>query len=399
MNYTDIRDDFPQVRTMQKLYNLHYFDSAATSLKPRDVIDWSANFYKYLNANVWRGDYDLSIETTQKYNEARQEVADLLGMKSADEIIFVRNTTEALNLAAFSFAKTFLKKGDEIVVTIDNHHSNLLPWQQVAKQYQLKIKFLKCDRNYHFKKTDIEKTIGRNCRLLAVSAASNVFGKNKECDLLCMRAREVGAKIVLDAAQDMSFDIMQRFQPDFIAFSGHKYYGPMGIGVLAGRKELLEEMSPVFYGFEMVDDVSLYAMEIAELPRKFEAGTPNVAGVIGLMVGLDYYLQHKKIIVYNLLYLSALLEDRLTDMPHLNLLHHDERIFCFTIDDVHPHDVAAILNSNGFAVRSGYLCAQPLLDYVNDGPVTRISLGPYNTPREIDTLCDILGKVRKTMGL
>ena len=376
---TDYRSDFPLLtsRGFRKDVGMEhdwiYIDNAATSQRPQAVLDAEEEFYKEHNANPLRGNYPLSIEATQMYEDARKAVRDFIGAKSVREIIFTRNTTESINLVAYSYGLSHVKAGDEILVSIMEHHSNLLPWQMVAR---------------------------------TTGAVSNVLGRVNPVKEIAAMAHEKNAVVVVDGAQStphMAVNV-QELGADFFAFSGHKIFGPMGIGVLYGRKELLKVMPPFLTGGEMIESVSREGAKYAELPHKFEAGTVNASGAVGLHAAIDYVqkigfpaMQEQELKVTK----RAL--DGLRELPHVHVLGSDQPeehtgILTFTIDEVHPHDVSEILIADGICVRAGHHCAQPLLQHLGIGSATRASFMFYNTEEEAELFVKSIASVRERMG-
>ena len=377
------REDFPLL--MQQ--DIAYLDNAATAQRPQCVLDAERRFYCQQNANPMRGLYPLSIAATEAYENAREAVRRFLNANSASEIIFTRNTTEGLNLAAYSYGLSRLKAGDEVVVSILEHHSNLLPWQMVCRRIGAAL-------------------ITDRTRLLAVTHVSNVIGRVNPIRALADMAHRHGAVIVVDGAQStphIPVDV-QALDADFLAFSGHKVYGPMGIGVLYGKRALLEEMPPFLTGGEMIESVTREGAVFAELPHKFEAGTVNAAGAAGLHAAIDYlqavgydamHRQELALVARTLRGMAAL--------PHVHVIGSDKAeehtgIVTFTVDGVHPHDVSEILACDGVAVRAGHHCAQPLLRHLGHSATVRASFAFYNTENEVDRLLASLSTLRERMG-
>ena len=383
-----------------------YIDNAATAQRPQCVLDAVADFYRCHNANPLRGLYPLSVEATDIYEQARETVRSFIGAKSAREIIFTRNTTESLNLVAYSYGLTHVKAGDEVLVSIMEHHSNLLPWQMVARTTGAKLVFLECGPDGEITEERMDAAFSDRTRLVAVTHVSNVLGRVNPIARIAERAHVVGAVVVLDAAQSaphMPLDV-QALDVDFLAFSGHKLFGPMGIGVLYGRRKLLEQMPPFLTGGEMIDSVTREGAVFAELPHKFEAGTVNAAGAVGLAEAIRYIerigferMQERE------LALTKRAMDGLCRLPHVHVLGSEDArehtgIVTFVVDDVHPHDVSAILEEEGIDVRAGHHCAQPLLAYLGVRSATRASLMFYNTAEEVDAFVDAVASVRERMG-
>lgn len=396
------REDFPILQKRE----LIYLDSAATSQKPRQVIDAMTRFYESENANPMRGLYELSVQATETYERARHAVKELIGARHDCEIIFTRNTTESINLAAYSYGLSNIKEGDEIVVSILEHHSNLLPWQMVAKRTGAKLVYLYCGRDGKIPWTEVQSKISRRTKLVGIAHVSNVIGCRNPVKEIISYAHKMGAVVLVDGAQavpHMAVDV-QELDADFYAFSGHKMLGPMGIGVLYGKKQLLEEMPPFLTGGEMIDSVSQQDAVFAPLPHKFEAGTVNAQGAAGLeaavcyikKVGYEEIQKQEEILV-------ARAMEGIHKMPHVHLIgsrnpEEHSGILTFTIDDVHPHDIASIMDSAHIAIRAGNHCAEPLMKYLELNATARASVYFYNTEEEIDLFLENLNQVRRWLG-
>lgn len=398
----DYRQDFPLLRENP----IVYLDSAATAQRPDVVIEAEMEFYRKYNANPLRGLYSLGIEATDRYEEARECVAKFIHAASAKEIIFTRNATESLNLVAYSYGLSHLREGDEIVVSILEHHSNQLPWRMVAEKTGAVVKYLECDRQGHILDADLQAAFSEKTKLVAVTQVSNVLGIRTPIDKIVALARKSGAVVVLDAAQStphMEVDV-QKLGVDFLAFSGHKLMAPMGIGVLYGRKELLSEMPPFLTGGEMIQTVTRDKVVYAELPHKFEAGTVNGAGAWALAAAIRYLQEvgYEQIQKQELL-LTTQLMDGLKKVPHVQVQGSpDPKEHCgivsFTIDGVHPHDVSSILDADGIAVRAGHHCAQPLMQQIGVMSTIRASMYFYNTEEDIEKLLASVQTIRRRMG-
>lgn len=401
MHY-DYRNDFPLL--MQN--KIIYIDNAATSQRPQCVIDAEGDFYKNYNANPLRGLYSLSVEATEVYENAREAVRKFIGAEKSNEIIFTRNTTESLNLVAYSYGLSNVKKGDEIVVSIMEHHSDLLPWQMVAKTCGAELKFIECAKDGSIDLEKVKELITSRTKIVAMTQVSNVLGREYPVKEIAKLAHEKGAVMVVDGAQStphMRVDVTD-LDADFFAFSGHKLLAPMGIGVLYGKEELLEKMPPFLSGGEMIDSVTRTSAVYAELPHKFEAGTVNAAGAVGLKAAIDYiekvgfdYIGEREIA------LTSRAIEKMKKIPHVNIVgseNADEHtgIVTFTIDNVHPHDISEILAADGIAVRAGHHCAQPLLTHLGLNSTARASFAFYNTEDEVDKFTDSVATIRERMG-
>lgn len=402
MTEHDYRKDFPLLQTNRTIY----IDNAATAQKPAVVIEAEKQFYEESNANPLRGFYPLSLRATEVYENARVTVRDFIHADSEKEIIFTRNTTEGLNLVAYSYACHHLKPGDEIAVTIMEHHSNLLPWQMAAQVTGATLRYLECEPDGTLTDETLEIGINEHTRLLAVGHVSNVLGCVNPVRKMADRAHAFGAVVVVDAAQSaphMPIDVHE-LQADFLAFSGHKLMAPMGIGVLYGKEALLEEMPPFMTGGEMISSVSREVAVFAELPHKFEAGTVNAAGAAGLAAAIHYIEEVGfETIEARELQLTRRAMEGLAKIPHVHVIGSEKPenhtgIVAFTIEQVHPHDVSEILAADGIDVRAGHHCAQPLLTYLKVYNTTRASFMFYNTPEEVDAFVKSVSEVRRKMG-
>ena len=396
------RKDFPLLMAQ----DIAYLDNAATAQRPQCVLDAVRRFYCEQNANPLRGLYPLSIAATDAYENAREAVRRFLNAKSAAEIVFTRNTTEGLNLVAYSYGLSHIRAGDEVVVSILEHHSDLLPWQMVCRQTGAVLKFLDCEPDGSLDLNKAEALITDKTKLVAVTHVSNVIGRVNPIRRLADMAHKHGAVLVVDGAQStphIPVDV-QALDADFLAFSGHKVYGPMGIGVLYGRRALLEEMPPFLTGGEMIESVSREGAVFAELPHKFEAGTVNAAGAAGLHAAIDYVqsvgfdAMHRQELALTQRTLAGM-----ADMPHIHVIGSDKPeehngIVTFTVEGVHPHDVSEILACDGVDVRAGHHCAQPLLQHLGLNATVRASFAFYNTENEVDRLLQSLSTIRERMG-
>ncbi len=400
MNISDIRKQFPILDQEVNGSPLVYLDSAATSQKPLAVIEAIEKYYKEYNSNVHRGVHTLGTRATDGYEGAREKVRKFINAKSTEEIIFTRGTTTALNTVAASYGHANLKPGDEIVITYMEHHSNIIPWQQVAKETGATLKYISLTEDHALSLEEVKSTITSNTKIVSIMQVSNVLGTINPVKEIAEIAHANGAVMVVDGAQStphMKVDV-QDLDCDFFAFSGHKMGGPTGIGALYGKKELLEKMEPIEFGGEMIDFVNLYESTWKELPWKFEGGTPIIAGAIGLgaaidfleEVGLDNIQAHEhKLAQYAL--------DRLSQVDGITIYGPKERagVVTFNIEDVHPHDVATVVDADGIAIRAGHHCAQPLMKYLNVSSTARASFYLYNTEEEVDKLVSSLIKTKE----
>ncbi|MGE7843449.1 MULTISPECIES: cysteine desulfurase [unclassified Lysinibacillus] len=402
----DIKSYFPILNQQVNGHPLVYLDSAATSQKPTQVIEAIKHYYEFDNSNVHRGVHTLGNRATDKYEGAREKVRNFINAKSTEEIIFTRGTTTALNTVASSYGRANVEQGDEIVITHMEHHSNIIPWQQLAKEKNATLKYIDLEADGTIDLEKVRATITPKTKIVSVSMASNVLGTINPIKEIAKIAHANGAVMVADGAQaapHMKIDV-QDLDVDFLGFSGHKMCGPTGIGVLYGKKEHLEKMEPIEFGGEMIDFVGLHDSTWKELPWKFEGGTPIIAGAIGLgaaidfltEVGLDNIAQHEhKLVGYAM--------DQLETIEGLKIFGpRDPMKRCglvtFNLDDVHPHDVATVLDMNGIAVRAGHHCAQPLMKCLQQVATARASFYLYNTEEDIDRLVAGLRSAKEYFG-
>ena len=391
-----IKKDFPLLENE----NITYLDSGATTQKPIQVIKAVEEFYQKYNANPHRGAYSLSVEATEQYENTRTKIAKFINAKHREEIIFSKNATESLNLIAYSYGLDNLKKDDEVVISIMEHHSNLVPWQKMTKQTGSKLNYMYINENYEITDEEIESKITDKTKIVGITHVSNVLGTINNVKKIIKYAHKKGAVVIVDASQSiphMKIDV-QELDADFLVFSGHKMLAPLGIGVLYGKKEILNKMTPFLMGGDMIEYVYEQETTFAPLPNKFEAGTQNVEGVIGLGAAIDYIenlgydkiqeIEHE-VISYARQELSKL--DYLTLYTTPNEENHSS-VISFNINGVHPHDVASILDSEGVCVRSGNHCAQPLMRFLGIDSTCRASFYIYNTKDDVDKLVKALDK-------
>ena len=405
------RKDFPlfkaiDEKTANENNGLIYFDSAATSQRPYLVLDAMNKFYREENANPLRGLYELSERATLAYENSRKTVADFLNAKDPSQIIFTRNATESLNLVAYSYGLNNLKKGDQVLVSIMEHHSNIVPWQQVCAKTGAELVFLECDKDGLISDQEIDSKLTDKVKIFSITQVSNVLGVTNPVKEYAKKAHEVGAILIVDGAQSAphhKVDV-QDIDADFFALSGHKLCGPMGIGALYGKKELLEKMPPFLTGGEMIEYVTKESATWAELPHKFEAGTVSAADAVGMAaamkylqsVGFDFIEKQDKNLTQRLM-------QGMKKIPHVSFLGTDDPdkrsgIITFTIDGVHPHDIATLLSDEKVAIRAGHHCAQPLGKFMGVVSSARASLYFYNTEEEVDLFLEKLSNIREWSG-
>ncbi|MCS0788169.1 cysteine desulfurase [Cytobacillus firmus] len=403
MNAREIRQMFPILDQEVNGKPLVYLDSSATSQKPVPVIEALDKYYREYNSNVHRGVHTLGTRATDGYEGAREKVRKFINAKSTEEVIFTRGTTTSINTVAASYGRVNLSEGDEIVISYMEHHSNIIPWQQVAKQTGATLKYLPLQEDGTISLEDVRETVTADTKIVSIMQVSNVLGVMNPIKEIAKIAHENGAIMVVDGAQSaphMKIDV-QDLDCDFLAFSGHKMCGPTGIGVLYGKKKHLEKMEPIEFGGEMIDFVGLYESTWKELPWKFEGGTPIIAGAIGLGAAIDFLEQigldeieayeHK---------LAAYAMEKMSAIDGMTIFGPKEAskragLVTFNIDDVHPHDVATVLDAEGIAVRAGHHCAQPLMKWLKVSATARASFYLYNTEEDIDKLVSGLVKTKE----
>ena len=404
MNVDSVRRDFPMLLRRQPFV---YLDSAATSFKPQQVIDGMTRYYREYSANVHRGIYHISEYATQVYEEVRSTVARFIGAKRPEEIIFTGGTTASVNLVAYAWGSRAVGRGDEIAATIMEHHSNFVPWQQVAAEKGAVLKLINVDASGELKINDVHKSITRKTKLLAITATSNVLGTIVPIKEIVAITKKINPRclVLVDAAQavpHMPVSVAD-WDADFVAFSAHKMLGPTGVGVLWGKLEILERLAPFQFGGEMIAEVAVGKTTFKEVPYKFEAGTPHIAGVIGLGAAVEYLSRlgmenvrsHER-------RLTGYALDRLSDIPGLTVYGPKQSVdrggvISFSMSGIHAHDVAQILDGRGICVRAGNHCAMPLHTHLGLSATTRASFSVYTTKEDIDALVEGLKEVRRIL--
>ncbi len=400
-NVDEIRREFPIFE--QEIYGkpLTFLDSAASAQKPKCVIDAVHDCYSNEYANIHRGGYFLSQTLTAKYEEARETVRDHIGARFSKEIIFVRGATEAINLVAHSWGRKFLSEGDEIILSQMEHHSNIVPWQILRDEKDLILTVSPIDQKGNFLLDEYKKRLGKKTKLVAITHISNALGTITPIKEIIRLAHEVGALVLVDGCQalpHMPVDVVD-MDADFYVFSGHKMYGPTGVGILYGKKDLLEKMPPYQGGGDMIRSVTFEETIFNELPHKFEAGTPHIVGGIGLAMAIDYInaLGFKNIHDHEAALLDYALE-KIKEVEGIELRGQADElagILSFTMAAAHPHDIGTILDQDGIAIRTGHHCAQPVMDFMDIPATARVSFGLYNTKQDVDRLIDGLHKVNR----
>ncbi len=403
LDVESIRNDFPILQRKVHGKQLVYLDNAATSQKPKQVIDAITDYYTGYNANIHRSIHELGEEATEKYEESRKKVSEFINASLPEEIIFTKNSTESLNLLAYSLTSN-LKKGDEIVISQLEHHSNFVPWQQLAKQRGLKLKFIEINKDIELDEDSIKKNITNKTKIVSIGHVSNAIGTINPVEKITKIAHENGALMIVDGSQSVSHmpvDV-QKINSDFYVFTGHKMLGPTGIGVLYGKKDFLDSMQPFLYGGEMINEVKFEDTTFNKLPWKFEAGTMNIAEAIGLGAATDYL---KKIGMENIQNhdseLTKYAFEKIKEIKDLTIYGQEERgpIISFNVRGVHAHDVSQILDSEGIAIRSGHHCCMPLMSVLKIPATARASFYLYNTEEEVDKFIKALDKVKKVFGI
>lgn len=400
MNNREYLKDFPTLNIETNGKKVIYLDSAATTQKPQVVIDAIDNYYRTSNANPHRGAYALSIAATEAYDEAREKVKNFINSKYVEEIIFTKNATEAFNLLATCYGMTYINEGDEIVIAISEHHSNLIPWQQVAKSKGATLKYMYTNENGELTEEEVKSKITEKTKIVSIAQVSNTLGTINPIKEIAEYAHSKGAIVIVDGAQSvphMKVDVRE-LDADFLVFAGHKMLAPMGIGVLYGKKDLLEKMPPLMFGGDMVEYVYEQETTFNVLPYKFEAGTQNVEAAVGLSKAIDYLNEigmdnvekiEKELMSYAL--------EEMSKLPYVTVYgtkDADKRggVLSFSIDGVHPHDVASIFDTFGVCIRAGNHCAQPLMRYMGINATSRASIYLYNTKEDIDSLLEAVKK-------
>lgn len=402
LDINKIREDFPILKRLVHGKPLVYLDNSATSQKPDCVIDAIANYYRTCNANTHRGVHLLSEEATDQYEKAHRTVARFINATSYKEIVFVRNATEAINLVAYSWGRANISKGDVILLSEMEHHSNLVPWQNLAKEKDAELRFIEVDEEGCLKMDLMDTVLTDKVKIVSVTQMSNVLGTINQVELIIEKAHSVGALVMVDGAQSvahMEVDV-QSLDCDFLAFSGHKMVGPTGIGVLYAKRAILEQMPPFLGGGDMISEVKLRESTWNELPWKFEAGTPSIAQGIVLGVAIDYisnigmaaiHKHEQELIAYAM--------ERLNSVDGIKILGPipEKRggLVSFSLDDIHPHDLATILDREGVAIRAGHHCAQPLHEKYGLGASARASFYLYNKKEEVDIMVEAIVKAKK----
>ncbi len=399
-----VRKDFPILHQMINGKPLIYLDNAATSQKPKNVIEAIETYYREYNSNIHRGVHTLSENATEIYESSRLKIKNFINANSTKEIVFVRGATEAINLVAQSLGRDSLNENDEIIITELEHHSNIVPWQLLSQQTGAKLKFIPINNKGELIEEEYKKLLNKKTRIVAVGHISNALGTINPIETIITMAHEYDAKVLIDGAQAAPHTLIdvKKLDCDFYVFSGHKVFGPTGVGVLYGKEALLEEMPPYQGGGDMIKMVSMKETQYNDLPYKFEAGTPNIAGVIGLGAAIDYVneigLENISTYENELLNYANQQASEITGLKFIGTARQKASILSFTLDGIHPHDVGTVLNSEGIAIRTGHHCAMPVMEYFKIPATSRASFTFYNTHEEIDVLIKTIEKCKKVFN-
>jgi len=399
-----IRNDFPILHQIINGKPLVYLDNAATSQKPKNVLDAIEKYYREYNSNIHRGVHTLSENATEAYELARLKVKNFINAQSNKEVIFVRGATEAINLVAQSFGRNSLNENDEIIITELEHHANIVPWQLLSEQTGATLKFIPINDNGELIIEEYKKLLSKNTKIVAVGHISNALGTINPIKTIINMAHEYEAKVLIDGAQatsHISVDV-QKLDCDFYAFSGHKIFGPTGVGILYGKEVLLEKMPPYQGGGDMIKMVTMMETQYNDLPYKFEAGTPNISGAIGLGAAIDYVneigLENISQYENDLLNYANQLASEITGLKFIGTAKQKTSILSFTLKGIHPHDIGTILNNEGIAIRTGHHCAMPVMEHFKIPATSRASFAFYNTHEEIDVLIKAIDKCKKVFN-
>ena len=399
-----VRKDFPILHQMINGKPLIYLDNAATSQKPKNVIDAIETYYREYNSNIHRGVHTLSENATETYESSRLKIKNFINANSTKEIVFVRGATEAINLVAQSLGRDSLNENDEIIITELEHHSNIVPWQLLSQQTGAKLKFIPINNKGELIEEEYKKLLNKKTRIVAVGHISNALGTINPIETIITMAHEYDAKVLIDGAQAAPHTLIdvKKLDCDFYVFSGHKVFGPTGVGVLYGKEALLEKMPPYQGGGDMIKRVTMTETQYNDLPYKFEAGTPNISGVIGLGAAIDYVneigLENISQYENELLNYANQLASEITGLKFIGTAKQKTSILSFTLKGIHPHDIGTILNNEGIAIRTGHHCAMPVMERFKIPATSRASFAFYNTHEEIDALIKAIDKCKKVFN-
>ncbi len=384
--------------------DLVYLDNAATTQKPQSVIDAISNFYEKENANIHRGIYPLAVSASQKYEQVRGKVAQFLNAKSKDEIVYTSGATASINLVVSSFLSPQLKEGDQVIISAMEHHANLIPWQMACKKAKAQLRIIPMDQSGELDLATFKNMLSSKVKMVAVTHISNSLGTINPIEEMIDLAHQKNIPVLVDGAQSVAhYPIdLQALDADFFTFSGHKLFGPTGIGILYGKKQYLNEMSPYQFGGDMIKNVTFEESLFADVPQRFEAGTTNIVGVIGLGTAIDFVssLDREEILSF-LKKMERDLTGKLLEINGLNIIGRAEKksaIVSFSMEDIHPHDIATFLGAENIAVRAGHHCTQPVMDFFQIPATTRASFSIYNQPEEVDFLVEKIKEIKQFFG-
>ena len=401
----NLRADFPILNLKNDADKpFIYLDNAATTQKPTAVINALQHFYTHQNANIHRGIYDLADQATQLYENTRLKIQEFIQAKHRESVIFTSGTTAAVNLVADSFLKNRLEAGDEVIISAMEHHSNLIPWQMACQQKDAVLKIIPINQKGEIILEEFEQMLSDKTKMIAIVHVSNTLGTINPIEQIIQKGKKFKVPVFIDAAQSiLSEEInVQELDCDFLVFSGHKMFGPTGVGILYGKKDLLEEMQPTQFGGDMIRSVSFEETTFAKLPARLEAGTPNIAGVIALGAAIDYINSiGKKTIKNQLTLLTDYATEKLNSIPSLKILGQAKQksgIISFVMENIHPHDIATFLNEDHIAIRAGHHCTQPLMRWYEVPATARVSFGVYNTKEEVNILVESLERMVDFFG-
>ena len=404
MSLKNIKKDFPILEQKINGKNLVYLDSAATTQKPKEVINSLNNYYNETNSNIHRGVHTLSQKATEKYEKAREKIANFIDASSSKEIIFVRGATEAVNLVANSYAKPLLRENDEILISQMEHHANIVPWQMICEEKKAKLKIIPIDKSGELIMSEVKELINEKTKFISLNHVSNSLGTINPIKKIIDIAHQKNIKIMIDGAQAVQhLEIsMKDIDADFYCFSGHKMYAPTGIGILYGKKELLEEMPPYQGGGDMIKSVTFEKTTYNDIPNRFEAGTPNISGAIALGKAIEYINQigirninkHEE----DLLNYATSKLKKINEVKIIGEAKEKAAVLSFIIEGIHPHDIGTIMDSHGIAIRAGHHCTQPIMDYYNVPATARASFAIYNTKEDVDELVKAIEKCIKVFA-
>ena len=399
-----IKDDFPILSQQINNKPLIYLDNASTTQKPSSVIEKIAHYYKNTNSNIHRGVHYLSQKSTEEYENSRIKVHNFIGSKSSKEIVFVKGTTEAINLVANSYVKPLLSKGDNVIISQMEHHANIVPWQMITKEKQSEIRIIPMDKNGELILDRLDELIDKNTKFISVNHVSNTLGTINPIEKLIAKAHEHNIRIMIDGAQavqHMRVNVRE-MNADFYCFSGHKMYGPTGIGILYGKQEILENMQPYQGGGDMIKSVTFEKTIYNDIPNRFEAGTPNIVGAIGLGEAIDFIesitIEKIEQLEMELLHYATKRINSIEDVTIIGNSNKKASVISFVIDNIHPHDIGTIMDKLGIAIRAGHHCTQPIMDFYEIPATARASFAIYNTKEDIDKLVEAIEKTKEVFS-